>query len=125
MAKQSTQMLTGGFVRVLSTPYSAWGYGKLTEVYGEFAKVQFFDAPGARLPDLLDFPLAQIERVRLPTQTRVYKRVVGGRWQIGRVLEDDGPIPVPIIGGATSNALLIVSATFRFLVTCHDPFKST
>lgn len=92
MAKQSSNTLIGGFVRVLSAPFAGWGIGKLTEVSGEVAKVQFFDAPGAPLPDLLDLPLAQIERTRLSAQTRVYRRVVGGRWQVGRVLEDGGPI---------------------------------
>ncbi len=92
MAKQSTHMLTGGFVRVLSAPIAGWGIGKLTEISGEIAKVQFFDAPGAPLPDLFDSPLANVERARLPAQTRVYRRVVGGRWQVGRVIEDDGPI---------------------------------
>ena len=92
MAKQSSSTLVGGFVRVLSAPFAGWGIGKLAEVSGEIAKVQFFDAPGAPLPDSLDFPLANIERARLPAQTRVYRRVVGGRWQVGRVIEDDGPI---------------------------------
>lgn len=85
-------MTVGGFVRVLSSPYSAWGVGKLASISGRMAEIQFFDAPGAPLPRMVEVPRAEIEPARLPAQTRVYRRVVGGRWQIGRVLEDDGAV---------------------------------
>ena len=34
-------------------------------------------------------PVSKIERAYLPVQTRVYRHMSGGRWQVGRVLEDD------------------------------------
>ncbi len=92
MATKASDAMIGGFVRIRSAPFSTWGIGKLAEISEGLAKVQFFDAPGAQLPNALEMPIAQVERARLPAQTRVYRRVAGGRWQVGRVLEDDGPI---------------------------------
>lgn len=92
MVKKGSSAFVGGFVRVLSAPFSAWGVGKLVGLAGNTAEIQFFDAPGAPLPEKLEVDLTAIERASLPAQTRVYRRVAGGRWQVGRVLEDDGPI---------------------------------
>ena len=92
MSTHASDTLIGRFVRIRSAPLSSWGIGKLAGITGGLAKIQFFDAPGAQLPRILEVPLAKVERARLLPQTRVYRCVAGGRWQVGRVLEDDGPI---------------------------------
>lgn len=81
----------GSFVRIKTEPYLSWGVGKLKAIQGSLAQVQFFDAPGATTPEVVVVPVSQVGRARLPAQTRVYRRMLGGRWQVGRVLEDDGP----------------------------------
>lgn len=92
MTGRGTAAIPGIFVRVSNAPYTGWGVGKLARISGTFAQVQYFDAPGAPLPDLVEAPLSQVVRAKLPAQTRVYRRIAGGRWQVGRVLEDDGAI---------------------------------
>ena len=87
-----TAAIPGIFVRVSNAPYTGWGVGKLARISGAVAQIQYFDAPGAPLPDPVEVPLSQVIRARLPAQTRVYRRIAGGRWQVGRVLEDDGAI---------------------------------
>lgn len=81
----------GTFVRVDSATYSEWGIGKLTGIRGSHARVQFFDAPGAPLPEEAEVSLSDVKRAVLPAQTRVYRRMPGGRWQVGRVLDGDEP----------------------------------
>lgn len=80
----------GNFVRVDCATYSEWGVGKLTGIRGSHARVQFFDAPGAPLPEELEVALSDVKSARLPAQTRVFRRMEGGRWQVGRVLEGEG-----------------------------------
>jgi len=82
----------GRFVLIKDGPYSAWGVGKLTAIQGSLARIQFFDAPGGVLPEAVEVPVSHVGRATLPAQTRVYRRMVGGRWQVGRVLEDEGPV---------------------------------
>ena len=77
------------FVEIVSGPYSAWGTGKLASIRNGVARVQYFDAPGAKLPEAVECPASQVRRVILPAQTRVYRRHAAGRWQVGRVLEHD------------------------------------
>ena len=79
----------GEFVRCSVPPYSDWGVGKLVATENDRAVVQFFDSPGAKLPDLVKFDERHLLNARLPVQTRVYMKAVGSRWQVGRVLEDD------------------------------------
>jgi ATP-dependent helicase HepA len=82
----------GTFVCMPSGPYACWGPGKLAGVNGSLAQIQYFHSPGAPLPDLVEVPVSAWVRARLPAQTRVYRRVAGGRWQAGRVLEDDASV---------------------------------
>jgi len=70
-------------------PYSNWGVGKFVGAAGGVARVQYFDAPGAPPPDIVECPVACLQWVRLPIQTRVYRRHAAGRWQVGRVLHDE------------------------------------
>lgn len=79
----------GSFVEAKLTPYSTWGVGKFVGATGGVARVQYFDAPGALLPDIVECPVACLQWVRLPIQTRVYRRHAAGRWQVGRVLHDE------------------------------------
>lgn len=90
MTRKSAAVTPGTFVRVLAPPCSEWGVGKLVGQSGTLAKIQYFDAPGAQLPEQLEVPVSLVEKAYLPAQTRVYRRMSGGRWQVGRVLEDDG-----------------------------------
>ena len=80
----------GSFVEVVAEPYATWGVGKLTGISGGMARIQYFDAPGAKQPKAVECPLSQVRRVVLPAQTRVYRRHAAGRWQVGRVLECEG-----------------------------------
>lgn len=91
MAGRIYSLTPGTFVRVDSATYSEWGIGKLTGIRGSHAKVQFFDAPGAPLPEEAEVSLSDVKRAALPAQTRVYRRMPGGRWQVGRVLDGDEP----------------------------------
>lgn len=79
----------GSFVAVNSLPYRTWGVGKFASASGNMACVQYFDAPGAPLPDIVECPVTSLKWVTLPTQTRVYRRHTAGRWQVGRVLHDE------------------------------------
>jgi ATP-dependent helicase HepA len=82
----------GTFVCASTGPFACLGPGKLAGVEGSSAHIQYFDAPGAPLPPKVAVHLALIARARLPAQTRVYRRMAGGRWQTGRVLEDDADV---------------------------------
>lgn len=84
-----TEKYFGEFVAITQSPYSALGIGKLVGVEGNIASVQFFDAPGATLPEIVKVDEKFLSSSKLPAQTRVYMQGVGGRWQVGRVLEDD------------------------------------
>lgn len=78
----------GYFVCASSGPYARLGPGKLAEIRGSIAQIQYFHSPGAPLPDRVEIPVFLVSRASLAKQTRVYRRVSGGRWQTGRVLED-------------------------------------
>lgn len=121
MVNKSSTTRVGGFVRVRRAPFSAWGVGKLVGLVEGIAEIQFFDAPGAPLPAKLEFPLAEIERLSLPAQTRVYRCDIGGRWQVGRVLEDDGLIVfVQFPNGETVN-IEVGELQVRWLQPLADP----
>lgn len=92
MRSTPTPVVIGTFVCTTSGPYARWGPGKLVGISELIAKIQYFDAPGAPLPALVQVPISVLARARLPAQTRVYRRAGGGRWQTGRVLEDDGAV---------------------------------
>ena len=85
----SIALKPGSFVEVKSKPYSAWGVGKFVGATGGVARIQYFDAPGAPLPDIVECPVTELQRVALPVETRVYRRHAAGRWQVGRVLHDE------------------------------------
>lgn len=85
----SIALKPGSFVEVKSKPYSVWGTGKFVGATGGVARIQYFDAPGAPLPDIVERPVTDLRRVTLPVQTRVYRRHGAGRWQVGRVLHDE------------------------------------
>lgn len=86
---QKTSFHIGGFVKVKYPPFSSWGIGKLCGVSNRDANLEFFDLPGIPYT-AIEIPLAHVEPTRLPFQVRVYRSTDSGRWQIGRVLEDDG-----------------------------------
>lgn len=79
----------GAFVRISERPYASYGTGKFVGSTAGRGQVQYFDTPGVETPLHFECPLAQIKPVRLPAQTRVYRRHASGRWQAGRVLEDN------------------------------------
>lgn len=79
----------GAFVEIASEA-NQLGTGKLIRLSQSTAFVQYFDAPGAAAPNLVECQLAELRAVRIPTQSRVYRRHSGARWQVGRVLEDEG-----------------------------------
>lgn len=82
----------GDFVGIGVPPHDSWGVGKLVRITGSTATVQFFNAPGADLPTVVECGVNQLRAVRIPAQSRVWRRHAAGRWQVGRVLEDDGRI---------------------------------
>ncbi len=92
MAGRIPSLTQGNFVRIDSAVYSDWGVGKLADIHGSHAWIQFFDAPGAPLPEAVEVVLSHVKSATLPAQTRVFRRLVGGRWQVGRVLEGEGAI---------------------------------
>ncbi|EPF1479393.1 TPA: protein DpdE [Pseudomonas aeruginosa] len=92
MDSRGVSLKLGTFVRLVTPRYSSWGVGKLLGVTRETATVQYFDAPGALLPDPVEVPFSDVVRTILPVQTRVYRRASDLYWQVGRVLEDDGEI---------------------------------
>lgn len=79
----------GAFVQVNAAPYADWGIGKLLGATAGIGRVQYFDAPGAASPPIVEYLLTHIKPARLPAQTRVYRRHSTGRWQVGRVIDDD------------------------------------
>jgi ATP-dependent helicase HepA len=99
----SVHFRPGAFVKVISSPFADWGVGKLVEVSSNsIAKIQYFDQPG--YVQQIEAPLNQVKRTNLPAQTRIYRKGVGGRWQIGRVLEDDQDVLfVQFPNGETDN----------------------
>ncbi|WP_042883659.1 protein DpdE [Cupriavidus necator] len=80
----------GAFVQTSQPPYAAWGVGKFLGAEAGRGRVQYFDAPGAEMPQVVECALTRIKPVALPEQTRVYRRHGSGRWQAGRVLDGDG-----------------------------------
>lgn len=88
---QAGQQLVGGFVRICQSPWIDFGVGKLVRVGAGTAVVRFFDYPDDPKPPLVRIPLAQVQPVQLPTQTRVYRLAeLASRWQVGRVLDGEG-----------------------------------
>ncbi len=85
-----SNLTRGTFVRIECAAYSEWGVGKLVDIHGMRARIQFFDAPGAALPEAVEVALLHVQSAKLPAQTRVYRRMQAGRWQVGRVLEHAG-----------------------------------
>jgi ATP-dependent helicase HepA len=88
MAKWTKKNI-GEFVRLTLPPHSKLGVGKLISIEDGSASVQFFDSPGLKLSELVVVNEKYLEHARLPAQTRVYMQGSGGRWQVGRVLQDE------------------------------------
>lgn len=84
-----TGIKAGSFVETTLAPYNTWGVGKFQGAAGDVARIQYFDAPGAPLPDVVECPVTSLQWVTLPVQTRVYRRHAAGRWQVGRVLHNE------------------------------------
>ena len=83
----------GAFVKVASSPWNAYGIGKLARVQGRHAVVSYFDIPDDRNPPEVVVPLTAVKVVDLPVQTRVFHLDEGtGRWRVGRVLDGEGPV---------------------------------
>jgi ATP-dependent helicase HepA len=89
---KSENIFIGCFVRVKRAPLADLGIGKVTQIGEGFVRVQYFDTPGAVTPEPYQVPRSDVGRIRIPSQSRVYRRTSGGRWQVGRVLEDDDSI---------------------------------
>ena len=79
----------GEFVHITLHPHSKLGIGKLVSIEGGKGGVQFFDSPGLKFSDPFVVDEINLKHARLPAQTRVYMQGVGGRWQVGRVLQDE------------------------------------
>jgi ATP-dependent helicase HepA len=77
------------FVEVISSPHNTWGIGKIIRADRQVALVQYFDSPGAPQAQTIEVRVSDLQGRRLAPQTRVYRRF-GARWQVGRVLEDEG-----------------------------------
>lgn len=78
------------FVRAPAGEFAYYGVGKLIERNGEECTVEYFDAPTTE-PIIVQFETAEIVRVTIPEQTRIYtfNRAIGA-WEIGRLLDDHG-----------------------------------
>lgn len=83
-------MRVGDFVEVTQSPYKDWGIGKVANIGGGSVTVHYFDTPGANQSLAIECRLGEVRQVRVPTQTRVWRRYGSGRWQVGRMLSHDG-----------------------------------
>jgi ATP-dependent helicase HepA len=52
--------------------------------------LEYFDVPGETDPPAHWVPVAQVRKVGLPAQTRVFVHSDGGGWRVGRVLDGNG-----------------------------------
>lgn len=117
----ATRLTVGSFVQINAAPYANWGIGKFLGAVAGIGRVQYFDAPGAALPPVVEYALTNIKPTRLPAQTRVYRRHSTGRWQVGRVLDDDDAMLfVQFPNGDTGN-VEAVELQVRWSRPLHDP----
>ena len=85
--------MVGGFVRIAMPPYDRYGVGKVVRLQTQHAVVRFFDVPGDLDPLEAVIPFSALRLVALPEQTRVFRLdEETGRWQVGRVLDGEGPL---------------------------------
>jgi ATP-dependent helicase HepA len=85
--------VVGAFVEVHIRTADGLGIGKVVEVSDGTATVSYFDVPGAEPALTLTAPIASIQVVDLPKQTRVfYCDPTSGRWQAGRILDGEGAL---------------------------------
>lgn len=83
----------GAFVEVASSPWSAYGIGKLARLQGRHAVISYFDIPDDTNPPEVIVLLTAVKVVDLPVQTRVFHLDEGtSRWRVGRVLDGEGPV---------------------------------
>lgn len=89
----SKQAPIGSFVQVASELGRTLGVGKFTELNGSRATVTYFDVPDESAPFQIEAHISTLLPVALPEQTRVFRHYEAtGRWEVGRILEGDGPI---------------------------------
>lgn len=82
----------GSFVKVATALGNKFGIGKVVEFTGSHASVAYFDVPGDTSHLQIEVPIAALRPVPLAEQTRVFRcDPESGRWQVGRILEGDGP----------------------------------
>ena len=88
---QVRKTFLGGFVRIRQSPRDDFGVGKLIGVEAGNAVIRFFDCPDDLDPLVVRIPLDQVQAVKLPMQSRVYRLdEAASRWQVGRVLDGEG-----------------------------------
>lgn len=81
----------GAFIRVSSSPHAEWGVGKVTRLHGKEVAVSYFDVPDDPRPTEVVVPIAAVNVVDLPEQTRVFQiDKENSRWRVGRVLDGAG-----------------------------------
>ncbi|WP_322075462.1 protein DpdE [Burkholderia cenocepacia] len=88
----AVHLAVGDFVQINAVPYADWGIGKFLGATAGIGRVQYFDAPGAELPPAVEISLTNIKPVRLPAETRVYRRHSTGRWQVGRLIDGENAV---------------------------------
>ena len=67
------------------------GLGKIVQVKGSMADIEFFDSPIDEVRHRISVPLTSVQRRRLGRNTRVFTYdLVKNQWTIGRVRDDDG-----------------------------------
>ncbi|WP_219848092.1 protein DpdE [Burkholderia vietnamiensis] len=79
-------------MQISAAPYAGWGIGKFLGATAGIGRVQYFDAPGAEPPPIVEYSLMNIKPVRLPAQTRVYRLHSTGRWQVGRLIDGENAV---------------------------------
>ncbi|MCZ4552243.1 protein DpdE [Gordonia rubripertincta] len=73
---------------MVTYPFSP-GIGRVAEINGEQAKIEYFESAHEPVADFVWRNVADVRRVRLGKQTRVYFTDGDGRWRTGRVVGDD------------------------------------
>ena len=68
---------------------SSPGIGRVAEVNGGEAKIEYFESVAEPVAKSVWRNVADVRRVRLGKETRVYFEVSEGRWRTGRVVGDD------------------------------------
>ena len=77
----------GNFVTFPSAP----GIGRVAETDGSKVRIEFFESAAEPVADAGWCDIADVRRVLLGQQTRVYFKDGNGRWRAGRHRIDDCP----------------------------------